>query len=446
MNNYSINSQAAQIAAGDLLSTANINLTITADTGYTVLASDFSLGDANPDVDSVFFTDNGDGTVNALVIFAAGAIMPSNNKELLIDIDGVANPIQNQLSGTINVVTSNTALASTTIPYSISGDTGEEVLIDTITLTADTGYEYSDGTHSFIIDPTNDYPGNYRIEEVDTITTGSVTAIEVSIYYTFTNEDITGESIFITANAVEIFTPSSTYNSYLFFTEATQNGSGAYQYSYDPASLDIKVFGTEDASVTIELYDTTNAASIDSQTKLVGSGVNATEVRFTFDLPSTTIDTDYTITFSGDIDPGFSQANPININQKELDTIVTYSFTPVTGYNITQVPIPVSVSGVEGVVTPVEQINTTKNITYSITSTTPGNLVDLTSAADFLEDFSNADSALNGGTQFLVGVPLMSGEASETFIVTYAITVNYFGSSNITCNLDLSSKLTNTAP
>jgi len=438
MNNYSITTATAQLSAGDSLNTTSINLTITADSGYTVSAGDFSIGTANPDVYTVLFTDNGDGTVNALVIFSSSAVMPAGNKEVLIDIDGVAYPEEFILRGNIDVNTTNSVQASSNTIFAVQGAAGEEVLVATVDLDANPGYTYSDpGSLLILVDPGNANVDNYRIEQV----TPSTAEVTYNIYYTFTAEDISGDSITIVANAVEEFVPSETYHSYIFYSESTQNGSGAYQYPYSPEQLDITVFGTGDASVTVTLADTTNATVLDTQTKLISDGTSSTQTKFIFNLPEVVVDTDYTITFTGDKDPGFSQTDPIVINQRALDTIVTYSFTPVSGYNIVQVPIPVSISGEEGTVDSVEQINTTKNITYKITSTTPGQSVGINAAADFLQDFTNSNSLLNGGTQFIAGVPLVSGEDTTELIVTYSITVTYFGSNNITCSLDLTSKL-----
>ena len=58
MLNYTVTAQATQASAGDQVnqSTPSVTLVITADAGYIVNSSDFSIGDALPaEIDNVVF-------------------------------------------------------------------------------------------------------------------------------------------------------------------------------------------------------------------------------------------------------------------------------------------------------------------------------------------------------------------------------------------------------
>ena len=448
MNNYTVTTESFEVVGGTwlYLTVPTITLTIIPDEGYEVDAGDFVLGDVNPAVTGVVFTNSGDnviatGTINPTYI------MPSGATDLPIDIDGFATLIAKTVSGNIVVQTANTNLVNATIPFSFSGNSGETIQITSTSIAADSGYSLN-GTYATLttfIDPTNAYPTNYNIDTVNTEDVdGNVIISNVTITYVIPETSVSGDIIYITAEAQLIVVPLITYTSYLVATAAVQAATNLFYAQYRPESIDFQIYGEQGASVTITVYDTTNAVQISQETKVFGApALEAGYLKMSGSVPAVAVDTDYTFTFSGDIDPGFSQPNPVLLQQRDYESTLTIATTAVTGYTITQSPTTPTITGSQ--ISSSGLLKALLDVTYIITSTTPGNLVGTKLGLNFFNDFTNSDSGTNGGMA-VIGTSSIIGGDTEEMRITYSLEVTTFGTADVTMSLDLTSNLRNTTP
>ena len=104
-NNYTVSSLERPTGIietpGDNVSnsTPTYILTLTPDAGYSITHSNFSAGSLPSEINSVTFAQNGELVV-ATVNFATNFVMPANNVNLQIDIDGSAQLKNYTISGT----------------------------------------------------------------------------------------------------------------------------------------------------------------------------------------------------------------------------------------------------------------------------------------------------------------------------------------------------------
>ena len=128
MLNYTITSSTTSALAGAQVDgvTPTVTLTITADEGYLVNSSDFSIGDALPsEIDSVVFANSSPTTIECVVTFAASFVMPIGNVSLPIDIDGVATSINSTTAGTYEINGDNLNPDSTSTAYTVVSEEGD---------------------------------------------------------------------------------------------------------------------------------------------------------------------------------------------------------------------------------------------------------------------------------------------------------------------------------
>ena len=184
MLNYTVTAQATQASAGDQVnqSTPSVTLVITADAGYIVNSSDFSIGDALPaEIDNVVFTNSSPTTVVCVVTFAPTFIMPANDVSLPIDIDGQAVLLDSTTAGSVEISGDNLNPDSSTIPYSITSGVGDTNII-AIQVDADTGYHFEAVPQvSFSSTQT---PGDYTILNTSTtVSSGKIISYYFNIMY-----------------------------------------------------------------------------------------------------------------------------------------------------------------------------------------------------------------------------------------------------------------------
>ena len=437
--NYTVTSTSITADTGTQvnLTTPTVTLTITADPGYLVTHTDFTVGDVLPsEVTSAVFSQNG-AVVECLLTLDNSFIMPSADVNLPIDIDGFATLIQYFVAGTYEIASSNTNLASnTSIPYSGAGNVGDVLTLFTLTFTAD-------ADHIFEVDPaytvylTNTLPLNYSITRVDTLD-GNNKLIQVvyTVKYTLTALFVAGERLKFEAQAIEILnitTPE--YYSYIFRDfdgAAEQNTLGEYFMDYAVSMHLLQVFGDVGAAVTITMTSDAdgipvvlyNAVTIDNP---VGYR------KFEIDFPLVTVDTVYTIALSGDIDAGFVQANPIIVyagagNSWTIDNNALTDYTVVRSGKF-------SLSGFS-VIDFDEQINYSFFAKFEVTKD-DGSKIKLLRTPSW-DDISNLDPALNGGTVVSHAPSLsVTGDGTTTITIEVIGAVTTFGNSDVISYLSL---------
>lgn len=316
---YTVTEYDVEAEVGDQvnLSVTEFALNITPNEGYVIDAGDFSIGDALPSqIATVVFSNGTGGIVKATCTFDASFIMPSNDVEILIDIDGVANLIGYTVDGQYTISQTNTQESATSpVAFSQTGQEGDEVTLFTKTFTATTGYYYSVTPYYY------QTLGSARNESNYIITasySGSgptpeeyyLQSVTFTVKYIIGNQSETLNDLNFVANAIQIYTPLSEVTSYSILASKFQPAGTTRQISF---------YGGAGAEVT---FTTTHPYPVDSyvsdnntQTLTLDDSGTAS---MTIIVPENTtgINQTWTFTLSGaDLASPFAQTNPFSIIQ-----------------------------------------------------------------------------------------------------------------------------------
>lgn len=303
---YTITSASFQAESGDNISAGanpTVTLVISPIEGYTVSSGDFSIGDSLPsEVASAVFSQDGDN-VNCLVTFDAGFVMPANNVELLIDIDGVANQSAYTISGEYITTETNTTTTSGTTSFSVSGVEGQEITLFTRTFTSDTNFFFFTAPY-YYQDPAARTEDDYIVTWTDNAVGDAFTSRTYTVKYIVGTQNETLNDLYFVANA-EASAPAAGTPLLRGYTVITSN------WSSDGGQRNLTMFGDALASFTLNIdidgINVNKSITLDSNgftVFAIYAGENSSG--------STKV---YTYTFSGNIESPFPQTNPIVINQ-----------------------------------------------------------------------------------------------------------------------------------
>tara|TARA_B110000037_G_scaffold213059_1_gene266927 strand:+ start:19289 stop:21463 length:2175 start_codon:yes stop_codon:yes gene_type:complete len=443
MLNYTVTSQAFLEDAGDQvnLATPTVLLKITADPDYTVAAADFTVGEALPtEVTSVAFVDALDGTIDCTVTFAAGFIMPFNDVNLPIDIDGTARILKNTILGSVVA----TGLNIQTSPYyytrTLELGASADIFSGTgFTITADAEHYFKD-TPSLSKSGTA-YPDDYAIVASNTLD-GDGRLIQVDYAVTYTNrsgQDALEESITIYADAEQflVVTTPKYYSYRPDFGAGAPSALGDYTLNEDATQLLLTVYGDIGAKVTVDLSKDGGLATNVVTDQIITFMGGYTKIAI--DLPGEADSTTWAVLLSGDIDLAFAQPNPIQIN---IQTNISYTLVAaaIAGYTITPRGT-LSVAGLSGPVLPGATATTTIKGAFIITKD-DGAVIQLKLNPTWGTNIDNLDPTTNGGTQLLysnsVGV---SGNGTTSLYISVSATVTAFGLADVISTLTLAADI-----
>ena len=435
-SNYTVTSTQITANAGEQvnLTTPSIVLTITADAGYTVTDTDFTIGDALPsEVTSAVLSQNG-LVVECLVTFDDSFIMPSSNVSLPIDIDGAAVLSGYTINGFYNINTSNTnQTTATNIPYSGVGNFGDVVTLFTLTFTADANYAFETDPN-YIIYLTNKFPENYSITRVDTTGALGLTQVVYTVKYTITADYPTTDFIEFYAYAAEqLIAGPTAYYSYVFDGFDSRGLNGIYTMGSNVQTHTLRVYGDYNALVSVDITNITAGGTTTLYTNepIIDQG-GYIELPIAFD--AVVVDTTYNITLYGDIAVPFIQVNPIVVI---ADTGVTaeLSHNPLAGYTVVRSGTFI-VNGITGPVDYTQTSGATLTTQFRITKD-DGSVIKLRRTPTFL-DFSNTDPNSNTGTDYRIAYPIDTvGDGTTTIIISMTVYVVQFGQGNVISYLDL---------
>ena len=327
LNNYTFTNVQYTIPEGtdvvSLYPTAQI--TIVPNSGYTANAADFSLDPSFSDnaVQSVVFTQDG---LNVLctVTFNTGFVMPSGNYTIPLCVVGQSEVALIIIEGTFtaNVGPNISGDVNESVPYASSGNAGELELLFTKNYTADPGY-YLTSTGLQVVAGN---ASNYNIVQAPTYDgDNNLTGISYAVNYLYPNQSIYDDELRINqVSANEIFVAPQYITSYSSLP-GTVNGFGQEVTGW-------RIYGGEGASVTATLVSANHSAIICSDT-IDSSGFISADIVFPSIAGGSSAIEVYQITLTGDLDPDFSQANPVTIWQSTM--IPRIAFTATTTGNIT---------------------------------------------------------------------------------------------------------------
>jgi hypothetical protein len=250
--------------------------------------------------------------------------MPSGNYTIPLCVVGQSEVALIIIEGTFtaNVGPNISGDVNESVPYASSGNAGELELLFTKNYTADPGY-YLTSTGLQVVAGN---ASNYNIVQAPTYDgDNNLTGISYAVNYLYPNQSIYDDELRINqVSANEIFVAPQYITSYSSLP-GTVNGFGQEVTGW-------RIYGGEGASVTATLVSANHSAIICSDT-IDSSGFISADILFPSIAGGSSAIEVYQITLTGDLDPDFSQANPVTIWQSTM--IPRIEFTATTTGNIT---------------------------------------------------------------------------------------------------------------
>jgi len=463
-NNYTVSSLETPTGIietpGDNVSnsTPTYILTLTPDAGYSITHSNFSAGSLPSEISSVTFAQNGELVV-ATVNFATNFVMPANNVNLLIDIDGSAQLKNYTIAGVYSTTETNTTSSSVSnVAYSNSGNytTSELMFTKTFTASSATGTGFSG--YYFETEPYINFSSMPLFGEASryNITTSKVynsenqlTSKTFNVNYTYPSSNHSGDSISFIANAVKIYNEPLEIKSYEIVTSNLSKFGESRSlriYGTPGSKYDLTITRTggdtydflEETSpgVLNPSYNTfTSSTSYEDGKTIPSLGYYEYDILFpggTAADDSITQDTTYTIVIAaGDVSTTLSLQSPLQSTfdiKQLLDKSVTISVAPIPGYTISSFA---PISGPVGETDPVVAFD---NI-FTISNSTAITILSQPLISNFVStpsDVGNTDVAFSDLT--------LTQGATNTVNLTIPQSFIYeFGESNVAYQMDLSS-------
>jgi hypothetical protein len=464
-NNYTVSSLETPTGIietpGDNVSnsTPTYILTITPDPGYSITHSNFIANSLPSEISSVTFAQNGEIVV-ATVNFSTNFIMPSNDVNLQIDIDGSAQLKNYTVAGTYSTTETNTTTSSVSnVAYNNNGNYTTTELLFSKTFTASSASGSGFSGYYFEIEPYISFSSMHlfgpRASRYN-ITTSKVynsenqlTSKTFNVNYTYPPLDYSADSISFIANAVKIYDEPLEIKSYKIVTK---------NLSKFGESRSLRIYGSPGSKFDLTItknsigdtYDFTNntftsTSSYDDDVTIPSLGYYDYDILFPGGNAadnSITQDNTYTIFIEAGTNTALRLQSPLldkfDIKQL-LDKSVTISVSDSgsTGYTISPFT---PISGPVGETDPVIEFDNIFTISYSSAITIVGQplVTDFVSALDV----GNTDVAFSD-------VTLTQGVTNTVNLTIPKSYIYEFGESNVVYNLDIASFIsaaTNTQP
>jgi len=436
LNNCSINSQSLTKTGGGVIGSDNVQLVITPNAGYVVSSSDFTNNTGViAGISSITLSDSGTaGTIGNTVLVNVDLddtyVMPLNDTELVIDIDGDAALITYTLSGTYSSTVSNASPASETdTSYTDSGNNGSEETVFIKTFTADSGYYFPEAP-SYIL--TSNNSSQYNITRQDTLDgENRITASIFTVNFTFSNSNVSGDTIEFNAVAEEYFTETTGITSYSLLTN---------NIDLVGTVRNMTVFGTPGATFSLAVTNE-NSDSVFSLTNITIPAFGSYSFLILF--PSVSSDDSYDFVLTGtQVSTNFGgpgeQPHTFTITQAGDKTITVDLQTADSAINISS---PVSVTLPASTTVTSDTAGNLTN-TFTITSTSTLNIID---QFGNIEDFTNNDPLTNGGTFIDIDSLIFLSESATEISAFFVGSVDTVGTSNVTSVFDIDNYISTAA-
>ena len=294
-NNFTITQVSFTETEGNDLGNGVIyTLIIEPDTGYSLDVNNFALIAPYPagiDSSSATFTQNG-SQINLTIQFLAGTIMPGNDLDVPLCIQGFADAAGLSISGAVNINTLEATPLPQFVTYSNTGGFNETEVVFTETITANANYYFFTEP---VMGVTTGNAANYAITNSKVYNIDNqLTSITFNVSYTYPNADVSGDLLQINATAIPIIVATDYVNAYNI------------DQSTIPANGDTRVLsliGDPGAVFTVILNEigTGNATTLANNVTMPAAGTYSIPGII---FPAATSSADpYTIVISGDINP-----------------------------------------------------------------------------------------------------------------------------------------------
>ncbi len=294
--NYSISEvNFIESAGNDLGNSGSHFLLVIPNTGYTVDVNNFTVSNVPAEITN--YSLNQDGlNLRFNFDFTNGTIMPSNDIDFSLCIQGFAVEEQFTVQGSVDITTTNSVPSPQIIPYSESGSFGSSKNVFTQTIIADNGYYFPTApTASLVIGSLS----NYSISQsIGVDLNGNITAITFTVDYEFPDYSVTGDSIVITADAEELYNPTIEIQSYSI-------SSSFLLISGE--TRPITIYGITGAAWQLEVIESIGGTTIGQFSGTIDSTGSVTEDII---FPASLVDVDYTFILTGDLASTFCTSFP----------------------------------------------------------------------------------------------------------------------------------------
>lgn len=405
--NFSVSSVEFGVNSGTNIADAQSTalLTLIPDPGFTLDAADFSYTSGPSQVASVTFAQSGVNVI-ATVTFATGAVMPSNDLDIPICISGDSGLVEYTLSGIIEVISSaNVAPATSNIPYTASGNEGDDSQVFSQTITAAEGYYFPTAPTGHLA---SGNPNSYLFgSSIVTNNDGEITAKTFTGDYTFGSSSVSGDVFTIVAEAALIPVVVREITSYSI---STSNIRGAGE------TRAMTIFGAEGAQFSLTVVNEDETSILTSPlTNITIPATGAYSFNMTF--PAVTDNDDYDFVLTGDLASTFDtvegQPSTFTLNQY-VDIDLTFQLV-TTNPDLTP-GAPVVLEYVPD--TDLENGDSNYNFTGSLTVISTSPITEL--APPQPNSFTNLDPANNGGTDTTItSVSSALSNSNLTYTITF---------------------------
>jgi hypothetical protein len=340
-----------QAEGSDLNDSGSHSIVITPSSGFTVTASDFSLTSPIPTgITNYSFVQSGSNVVLNFE-FADNTIMPGNNIEFPLCIQGNASGQLYIIDGTFTINTENAIPTSESGQYSGSGTFASTTNVLTKTVTANGGFYFFDEPQiSLAIGNPNNYTiSSNKVYDIN----ANLTSVTFNVSYTFPNQNISGDLIDIQAEAIPIVIPTQYINAF------TLNGTSGYIYTanVNGETLTLNLSGDVGAIYSVELVDINSTTVVYASNVAISSSGKAQITGIS--IPNYSENKHpYELKITGDINPvianngagvkiSIGQAEPVSITIRATSTNPnidvfgspdTLSLSPDTAYNPESLP------------------------------------------------------------------------------------------------------------
>lgn len=293
--NYSISEVNFNETAGDDLGNSGSHfLLITPDEGYVIDVNDFSAAEIPPEIINYSLSQDG-LNIKFNFDFASGTIMPSDDVRFFLCVQGFATEEEFTVQGSVDINTTNSTPLPQLIPYSGSGSFGSSETVFTQTITADSGYYFPTAPTASLVTGSL---SNYSISRtIGFDPSGNIFQAMFTVDYEFPNHSVFGDSIIISADAVELYDPVqeiqsySINSSYLLISGETRP---------------ITIYGITGAAWELEVIDSIGGAIQQFSGTIDGTGSATVDIIF----PAASVNVDYSFVLTGDLASTFCTVFP----------------------------------------------------------------------------------------------------------------------------------------
>jgi len=247
------------------------SLTLTPDSGYELDANNFALTTPVPAGITNYSFNQAGPNVRFDFGFANGTIMPNNDIEFPLCIQGFADLLGFIIQGTVDIKTTNATPLSQIGPYSGSGEFGSTEVVYAETITANSNhYFFTEPIASLAVGDSTAY--NITSSKTYGGPNGELTSITFSVEYTYPAENVSNDLITIVADAIPVVVTTQLINAFNF------NGASGYSFVVNSSGevRDLNLIGDPNAIYSVSLFDDLGNETVLATNQVMGSSGTAT--------------------------------------------------------------------------------------------------------------------------------------------------------------------------